>query len=273
MASVILLPYANPSPTLSEPRLHHLRLEPEAFPGASSNSPWFVQHLLEAYGVMLSLPAPGIALEAKTFQVEGRKSPFPLLPESRRRSTGVLLTWQAACETTALHVSPVGWQARSIAKGVGDGNESRAFEKPLSILSLLSSGSVSPSRPSEDARSRSFGPTLLDKALHLLYVPCGLGLPFQTSRRHVADLAKDFPLLPTPVVLAEDPGDVGVGVRVPAVQEILVVEVERRRIGLAGRGAPLQDLLSPVHPHVVVHVAGMDHLSHRRVPILVVGLG
>src|SRR5688572_15403361 len=117
---------------------------------------------------------------------------------------------------------------------------------PLSKLSHLSSGSVSPSRPSEDARSRSFGPTLLDKALHLLYVLCGLGLPFQTSRRHVADLAKDFPLLPTPVVLAENPGDVGVGVRVPAVKEVLVVEVERRRIGLAGRGAPLQDLLTPV---------------------------
>jgi hypothetical protein len=180
MTRVILLPYANPSPRLSEPRLHHLRLAPEAFPGASSYSPWFVQHLLEAYGVMLSLPAPGIAIQAKTFQVEGGKSPFPLLPESRSRSTGVFLTWQAACETTALHVSPAGWQARSIAKGVGDGNESRASEKPLSKLSLLSSGSVSPSRPSEDARSRPFGPTLLDKALHLLYVLCGFGLPFQT---------------------------------------------------------------------------------------------
>src|SRR5215203_5937926 len=120
--------------------------------------------------------------------------------------------------------------------------------------------------PLEDARSRSFGPTLIHKALHLLYVLCGFGLPFQTSRRHVADLAKNFPLLPAPVVLAEDPGDVGVGVRIPAFQEILVVEVERRRIGLARRGAPLQDLLSPVHPHVVVHVASMYHLSHRRVP-------
>jgi len=92
MARVILLPYANPSPRLSEPRLHHLRLAPEAFPGASSYSPWFVQHLLEAYGVMLSLPAPGIAIQAKTFQVEGGKSPFSLLPESRRRITGVFLT-------------------------------------------------------------------------------------------------------------------------------------------------------------------------------------
>jgi hypothetical protein len=118
MARVILLPYANPSPRLSEPRLHHLRLAPEAFPGASSYSPWFVQHLLEAYGAMLSLPAPGIVIQAKTFQVEGGKSPFSLLPESRRRITGVFLTWQAAYETTALHVSPVGWQERSIAKGV-----------------------------------------------------------------------------------------------------------------------------------------------------------
>jgi hypothetical protein len=76
-------------PRLSEARLHHLHLAPEAFPGASSYSPWFVQHLLEAYGVMLSLPAPGIAIKAKTFQVEDGKSPFSLLPESRRRSTGV----------------------------------------------------------------------------------------------------------------------------------------------------------------------------------------
>jgi hypothetical protein len=88
MARVILLPYANPSPRLSEPRLHHLRLAPEAFPGASSYSPWFVQHLLEAYGVMLSLPAPDIAIQAKTFQVESRKSPFPLLPKETAADLG-----------------------------------------------------------------------------------------------------------------------------------------------------------------------------------------
>jgi hypothetical protein len=72
MARVILLPYANPSQRLSKARLHHLRLAPEAFPSASSYSPWFFQHLLEAYGVVLPLPAPGIAIQAKTFQVEGR---------------------------------------------------------------------------------------------------------------------------------------------------------------------------------------------------------
>src|SRR3712207_7815576 len=51
--------------------------------------------------------------------------------------------------------------------------------------------------------------------------------------------------------------------RSAAVEEVLVVEVERGPIGVLGRVRPPQDLLPPVHPHVVVHVAGVDHLLHR----------
>src|SRR5918998_2337268 len=111
------------------------------------------------------------------------------------------------------------------------------------------------------------------KALHLLDVLFGLGLALQPSGGHVAHRAVHLPLLPAPVVLAEDPCDVGVRVWVPSVEEVLVVEVERCREGLPGRCAAFQDLLSPVHPHVVVHVARVTHLVHRRVPVLVVGLG
>ena len=35
----------------------------------------------------------------------------------------------------------------------------------------------------------------------------------------------------------------------------------------------MQDLLPPVHPHVVVHVDGVEQLFHRRVPVRVVGPG
>ena len=39
-----------------------------------------------------------------------------------------------------------------------------------------------------------------------------------------------------------------------------------------GVGRPLEDLFGPVHPHVVVHPAEVDHLHLRSVPELVIGL-
>src|SRR5918997_2754436 len=87
---------------------------------------------------------------------------------------------------------------------------------------------------------RSFGPALLDKALHLLDVLFGLGLALQAPGGHVAHLAKHGPLLPAPVMLAEDPSDVCVGVGIPAVDEVLVVEIKRRLVGLLWGLAPLQ---------------------------------
>ncbi len=51
---------------------------------------------------------------------------------------------------------------------------------------------------------------LLDPLLHLLDVLPGLRLALQAAGGHVADLAEDWALGPAAVVLAEDPGDVGV---------------------------------------------------------------
>ena len=56
--------------------------------------------------------------------------------------------------------------------------------------------------------------------------------PLEALVVHVADLAEDRPLEPGPVVLAVDPGDIGVGVRVAAAQEMAVVELQRRGVGL-----------------------------------------
>jgi hypothetical protein len=67
------------------------------------------------------------------------------------------------------------------------------------------------------------GAALFDEALDLLDVIFGLRIPFEAARGHVADLAQDGTLLLASVVVAVDPGDVGVGVRVAAVHEVLVV--------------------------------------------------
>ena len=47
---------------------------------------------------------------------------------------------------------------------------------------------------------------------------------------------------------------------------------ERGGEGVFRRVAPLQDLLAPVHAHVVVHIAGQSHFLHGGVPIIVVCL-
>jgi len=70
-----------------------------------------------------------------------------------------------------------------------------------------------------------------------------LGLALQAAGGHVAYLAVDLAFGPAAVVLAEDPGYVGEGVRVATVEEVLIVEVERGPVGVLGRVRPLQELL------------------------------
>src|SRR3712207_2864498 len=125
---------------------------------------------------------------------------------------------------------------------------------------------------SRTALRGSLGAALRDHTLHLLDVLFGLCLALQPRGRHVAHLAEDGTLGPSAVVLAVDPGDVGEGVGVAPVHEVLVVEVERGPVGVLRGVGPLQDLLTPVHAHVVVHVAGVHHLPHGSVPVRVVGL-
>lgn len=70
----------------------------------------------------------------------------------------------------------------------------------------------------------------------------------------------------------EKPGDVGERIRVAAVDKVFVIDRERRFKGNLRRGAPFNNLLSPVHAHVVMHVSRVFHLVHRGVPVRVVGL-
>lgn len=75
------------------------------------------------------------------------------------------------------------------------------------------------------------------------------------------------------VVDARDaPHAADVAVRVAAVELVLVVEVDRRVEGLLRGGAPLEDLLRPVHAHEAVHLAEVHHLALRRVPDVLVRL-
>ena len=69
------------------------------------------------------------------------------------------------------------------------------------------------------------------------------------------------------------PGDSGVPVGIAAVEEIFVVEIDAvlHRRGDVGR--PLENLLGPVHAHVVVHPSVANHLELAGVPEGVVGLG
>ena len=91
---------------------------------------------------------------------------------------------------------------------------------------------------------------------------------------HVADQSEDGSVKPRAVMLADHgPGDAGVAVGVAPVQLVAVVERDGPLVAEGDRGRPLQNLLGPVHAHVVVHPPGLDHLALGCVPQLVVGLG
>ncbi len=55
--------------------------------------------------------------------------------------------------------------------------------------------------------------------------------------------------------------------------KVFVVEVDRGLVRLMRIRGPLQDLLCPVHAHVVVHPALFQHLALRGVPKFIVCLG
>ena len=76
---------------------------------------------------------------------------------------------------------------------------------------------------------------------------------------------------PGAVVAAEAPEDAAVGVGVPAVQGVAVVEVDQDRQRVRGRGGPLEDLLAPQHPQVVVDAPLRRELRLGGVPQLVLG--
>jgi hypothetical protein len=78
------------------------------------------------------------------------------------------------------------------------------------------------------------GPRLAGKSCDLPHIVVDVGLAAEAGGGHRADLAKDRPLGPGPVVKAKDPTDIGVGIGVSTIQEKLVVEAEQGRIALLG---------------------------------------
>ncbi len=64
------------------------------------------------------------------------------------------------------------------------------------------------------------------ESLHLCDVAFDVAFPLEAGRVHVTHLAKDRALEPGTVVLAENPRDVGKGVRRPAAHAVLVVNRE-----------------------------------------------
>ena len=77
---------------------------------------------------------------------------------------------------------------------------------------------------------------------------------------------------PRTVVFAETPEDACIRVRVAPVERVLVVQVLQQLERLLISRAPLDDLLAPEHPRVIVYLAGAQQFSLRRVPQRVISL-
>ncbi len=111
------------------------------------------------------------------------------------------------------------------------------------------------------------------RVLVLPYICPRVELLRDRSPAHRPHQPEHRPVKPRPIVLAHNrPGDARIAVRIAPIQFIFVVQHHRPFEGARRVGRPLQNFLRPVHPHIVVHPAGVDHLPLRRIPQLVVGL-
>jgi hypothetical protein len=72
-------------------------------------------------------------------------------------------------------------------------------------------------------------------------------------------------------VAPEDPENPGVGVGVATIESVSVVELDHHLEGLSRFGSPLEDLLSPQHPQIVVDGALAQELCLGSIPQRVVG--
>src|SRR6185436_4145509 len=105
-------------------------------------------------------------------------------------------------------------------------------------------------------------------------VPLAVEFPPRTRPRHVPDLSEDGPLEPWAVKLAGNrPRDSSVTIRIAPIEFVIIVESHRNLERLSGRTGPLEYLLPPIHPHVVVHPPLFDHLNLGGVPQCIVRLG
>jgi len=73
------------------------------------------------------------------------------------------------------------------------------------------------------------------------------------------------------VLPADAPSDACVAIGVAPIEFITVVEAHSDLAGFRGRRRPLQNLVTPIRPQVIVHPAAVDHLSLGRAPQRVMG--
>ena len=105
------------------------------------------------------------------------------------------------------------------------------------------------------------------RALVLLYVRPGIEPLRGRFPSHGPYQPEDWPVKPRPVVFTDDgPGDACVAIGIAPVQLIFVVEQNRPFEGARRVGTPFENFLGPIHPHIVVHPSGIDHLPLRRIP-------
>src|ERR1022692_2482236 len=94
-----------------------------------------------------------------------------------------------------------------------------------------------------------------------------------TLAGHISNLPEDGPFKPRAVELSDDgPRNPRVTVGVASIQFVFIVQPHSDLAGQCRRWSPLQDFFCPVHPQIVVHPTGIDHLHLRRIPKRVVGL-
>src|ERR1017187_6968809 len=87
---------------------------------------------------------------------------------------------------------------------------------------------------------------------------------------HWPHQAEDRPVEPRAIMLAHNgPCNSRIAIRVAAVEFIAVIQHYRPLKGPGRVRRPFQNLLRPIHAHVVVHPTGVSHLPLGRVPQLV----
>src|SRR5687767_13338978 len=80
----------------------------------------------------------------------------------------------------------------------------------------------------------------------LLYISVDVRLAFHAFQRHPPDLAKDRTLRPGTVVQPETPENIGVSVRIPAIQRISIVDIHHGPQCIFASWRPFDDLLAPI---------------------------
>ena len=84
---------------------------------------------------------------------------------------------------------------------------------------------------------------LFYQIFHLFNVGSDVTFSLQAGGRHIAGLAENRPFRPGTIVHPVDPGHTGIGVSVPAIQEIFIVDGQSRTVCFLGRRRPFKIFL------------------------------